>query len=177
MAGFEAGPGDERLTTAMLSDALDECGLRSQVLAGRLPPVVAGSRAFGRAATARFAPSDEDEPEDPYRAAIDFIGGLERGELVGAEAPVALHTAGGGQPGNLRPWRSDRANETTCGFFRNILRTLERAWVRPRVLGWPDLQVALSHLVRDAIMARRFDETTLDRIERLPAVHLTGEGE
>jgi multiple sugar transport system substrate-binding protein len=99
------------------------------------------------------------------------------GMLVGAEAQVGPYTEGGGQPGNLRAWRSDRANETTRGFFRNTLRTLERAWVRPRVLGWPDLQLALSHLVRDAIMARRFDETTLDRIERLPAVHLTGEGE
>ena len=95
--------------------------------------------------------------------------------LAGAEAQVGPYTAGGGQPGNLRAWRSDRANETTHGFFRNTLRTLERAWIRPRVLGWPDLQLALSHLVRDAVVARRFDETTLDRIERLPATHLTEE--
>ncbi|TXN30960.1 RraA family protein [Lacisediminihabitans profunda] len=82
MAAFEPAPGDERLSTAMLSDSLDECGLRSQVLQGRLAPVVAGSRAFGRAATARFAPGEHDEPEDPYGAAIDFIAGLGRGELV-----------------------------------------------------------------------------------------------
>ncbi len=66
----------------MLSDALDECGLRSQVLQQRLPPVVDGSRAFGRAATARFVPSAEDRPEDPYGVAIDFISGLRPGELV-----------------------------------------------------------------------------------------------
>lgn len=85
MSAFEPEPGDERLTTAMVSDALDECGLRSQVLEHRLAPVVAGSRAFGRAATVRFVPSEvdaADEPDDPYRAAIDFIGGLQRGELV-----------------------------------------------------------------------------------------------
>lgn len=81
-ATFEPEPGDDRLTTAMVSDALDECGLRMQVLARLLPPVLAGSRAFGRATTARFVPSEDDEPEDPYRAAIDFIGGLRRGELV-----------------------------------------------------------------------------------------------
>ena len=79
---FEPEPGDERLTAAMVSDSLDECGLRSQVLAHRLPPVVPGSRAFGRAATVRFVPSEADEPGDPYRAAIDFIGGLQRGDLV-----------------------------------------------------------------------------------------------
>ena len=47
--------------------------------------------------------------------------------------------------------------------------------MRPRVLGWPDLQLGLSHLVRDAVVARRVDETTLDRIERLPETHLTEE--
>ncbi len=82
MTAFEAHPGDERLTSAMVSDSLDECGLREQVLGARLAPVVSGSRALGRAATVRFVASDADEPEDPYRAAIDFIAGLERGEFV-----------------------------------------------------------------------------------------------
>ena len=59
------------------------------------------------------------------------------------------------------------------GFFRNTLRTLERAWVRPRVAGWPDLQLALSHLVRDAVIERRVDDGLLDAIERLPETHLT----
>jgi len=82
MVGFEQQAGDERLTSAMLSDALDECGLRDQVLEARLAPVVPGSRAFGRAATARFEPSEADQPDDPYAAAIDFISGLRAGELV-----------------------------------------------------------------------------------------------
>ncbi len=82
MGAFEQQLGDEGLTSAMLSDSLDECGLRAQVLERRLAPVVAGSRAFGRAATARFVPSTEDRPEDPYGTAIDFISGLQRGELV-----------------------------------------------------------------------------------------------
>jgi len=44
MGVFKHVVGDERLTSAMLSDALDECGLRSQVLETRFAPVVAGSR-------------------------------------------------------------------------------------------------------------------------------------
>ncbi|MEP6843922.1 MAG: sugar ABC transporter substrate-binding protein [Pseudolysinimonas sp.] len=92
--------------------------------------------------------------------------------LAGAEAQVGPYTQGGGQPGNLRAWRSDADNEATLGFFRNTLRTLERAWVRPRVLGWPELQFALSHLVRDAIVAGRLDNTVLDAIERLPEQYL-----
>ena len=82
MGAFEAVPGDERLTSAILSDALDECGLRSQVLESRLAPVITGSRAFGRAATASFVPSEHDEPADPYGSAIEFISGLGPGELV-----------------------------------------------------------------------------------------------
>lgn len=82
MSAFEQQVDDGRLTSAMLSDALDECGLRAQVLESHLAPVVAGSRAIGRAATVRFAPSSEDKPEDPYGYAIDFISGLQRGELV-----------------------------------------------------------------------------------------------
>lgn len=90
---FGRQPGDELLTTAMLSDSLDECGFRGQVLASRLAPLVAGSRAFGRAATMRFeaAPAEgggadhlaaERDNVDPYGAAIDFISGLRAGELV-----------------------------------------------------------------------------------------------
>ncbi len=82
MAAFTMVPGDERLTSAILSDSLDAAGLRSQVLESRLAPVVAGSRAFGRAATAQFAPSEADDDNDPYRAAIDFIDGLRAGEIV-----------------------------------------------------------------------------------------------
>src|SRR4051812_14964932 len=92
--------------------------------------------------------------------------------LAGAEAQAGPYAAGGGQPGNLRAWRSDAANAATRGFYRATLRTLERAWVRPRVLGWPELQLALSHLVRDAILARRVDAALLDALERLPELHL-----
>jgi multiple sugar transport system substrate-binding protein len=92
--------------------------------------------------------------------------------LAGADAQRGPYTTGGGQPGNLRAWRSTATNAATHGFFRNTLRTLERAWVRPRVLGWPDLQLALSHLVRDAIIARHVDDGLLDRIESLPDDHL-----
>ena len=94
-------------------------------------------------------------------------------ELAGAAVQTGPYTAGGGQPGNLLAWRSGTTNAATSGFFRNTLRTLERAWVRPRVAGWPDLQLALSHLVRDAVIARRVDDRLLDAIERLPATHLT----
>lgn len=75
-------PGDELLTSPVLSDSLDASGLRHQVLTRRLAPVVPGSRAFGRAWTACFEASTEDRPEDPYGLAIDYISGIRRGEIA-----------------------------------------------------------------------------------------------
>lgn len=79
---FELLPGDERLTTAILSDSLDAAGHRAQVLQIRLAPLVAGSRIFGRAWTAAFEPSSTDNPADPYGAAIDYISAIGAGEVA-----------------------------------------------------------------------------------------------
>jgi 4-hydroxy-4-methyl-2-oxoglutarate aldolase len=79
---FEQEPGDEKLTSAMLSDSLDAAGLRHQVLERRLAPLAPGSRAFGRAWTVRFEPSAIDTPDDPYGAAIDYISAIQAGEIA-----------------------------------------------------------------------------------------------
>jgi regulator of RNase E activity RraA len=79
---FEKLPGDDKLTSAMISDSLDAAGLRSQVLERRLAPLAPGSRAFGRAWTVRFEPSTEDDPIDPYGAAIDYISSIRAGEIA-----------------------------------------------------------------------------------------------
>lgn len=80
--GFTPQPGDERLTAAIVSDSLDAAGLRHQVLEHRLAPVTPGMRAIGRATTMRFAPSLVDDPDDPYRDAIDAIDGVGAGQFV-----------------------------------------------------------------------------------------------
>ena len=79
---FQLRPGDERLSTAILSDSLDVLGLRNQVLEQRLAPVVPGSRSLGRATTVQFSPSLIDQPDDPYRDAIDYIDSVRSGQVV-----------------------------------------------------------------------------------------------
>ena len=79
---FVSVPGDERLTTAILSDSLDAAGLRDQVLQFRLAPLVPGSRILGRAWTVAFEPSTDDNPTDPYGAAIDYISAIGKGEIA-----------------------------------------------------------------------------------------------
>jgi 4-hydroxy-4-methyl-2-oxoglutarate aldolase len=70
-----------KVTTPQLSDALDAVGRRHQVMDGAIAPLTAGTRAVGRAATVQFAPTDEDS-ENPYDAAIEFIDGIERGAVT-----------------------------------------------------------------------------------------------
>ena len=79
---FDKLPGDERLSAAILSDSLDAAGLRAQVLRSRLAPLVAGSRILGRAWTVAFEPSIDDNPADPYGAAIDYISAIGAGEIA-----------------------------------------------------------------------------------------------
>lgn len=74
------------------------------------------------------------------------------------------YVAGGGQPGNLVAWKSEHANDLTSNFFRNTLRTLERAWVRPRVLGWPDAQFHSSQLIHRALVSRNATMATVEQI-------------
>jgi len=144
-------------------------GFRPQLLAYDDLPSFDGRSAGSTLGGAGIAVSASTRHPEPAMAAA--------ATLAGAEAQSGSYTAGGGQPGNLLAWRSEAANAATHGFFRNTLRTLERAWVRPRVQGWPDLQLALSHLVRDAIIARRADDTVLDRMERLPGQHVPDSAE
>jgi regulator of RNase E activity RraA len=79
---FAPLPGDERLTTAILSDSCDAAGLRHQVLERRLAPLVPGSRVLGRAWTVGFEPSTDDNPADPYGPAIDYISAIGAGEIA-----------------------------------------------------------------------------------------------
>lgn len=87
--------------------------------------------------------------------------------LAGAVAQAGSYTVGGGQPGNLRAWKSTELNRLTRNFFGNTLRTLEGAWVRPRVLGWPEMQLEMSHIIHDCLLARRIAPGTVALLDAL----------
>lgn len=92
--------------------------------------------------------------------------------LAGATAQAGPYTVHGGQPGNLRAWKSAALDDLAHGFFANTLRTLERAWVRPRVLGWPELQLEMSHVIHDCLTNGRVTQADIDRLSALPGAHL-----
>ena len=70
----------------------------------------------------------------------------------------------GGQPGNLVAWKNETLNKATDNFFRNTLRTLEGAWVRPRILGWPDVQFESSQIIYKALLSRTVNHSTISAI-------------
>ena len=80
------------------------------------------------------------------------------------EIQATTYGSAGGQPGNLVAWKNGALNDLTLNFFRNTLRTLERAWVRPRVLGWPDVQYQSSLMIHNALTSRRVNANVVSDI-------------
>jgi multiple sugar transport system substrate-binding protein len=70
------------------------------------------------------------------------------------EIQSTTYGLGGGQPGNLLAWKNELLNVASHNFFRNTLRTLENAWVRPRVLGWPDVQYQSSLIIHKCLVEK-----------------------
>ena len=80
------------------------------------------------------------------------------------EIQATTYGAAGGQPGNLVAWKNGALNDHTLNFFRNTLRTLERAWVRPRVLGWPDVQYQSSLVIHRALTSKQVNASVVAEI-------------
>lgn len=132
--------------------------------------------------------SYDDVPSFDGRAGGSQLGGAgiaissaSQNVVKAAEVAVLLslphvqsttYVTGGGQPGNLKAWKSELANALTGSFFRNTLRTLERAWVRPRQLGWPDVQFHASQVIHEALVSRNASRTTVDAINRAYEKHI-----
>jgi len=78
----------------------------------------------------------------------------------------------GGQPGNLAAWKSAAVNASTHNFFASTLRTLEGAWVRPRLFGWPEVQFATSQIIHRILNEKKYALSDLDAIEETFSIHI-----
>jgi len=124
-------------------------GFRSRVLAYDDVPSFDGLASGAQLGGAGIAVSAHSA--QPEKAA------LVAAYLSSAEAQNGPYTEMHGQPGNVRAWLSPAMNSLTHGFFRNTLRTIERSWVRPRVVGWPDFQFAVSQVIHQALVNKVFN--------------------
>jgi len=85
--------------------------------------------------------------------------------LCSEEIQSGDYLIGGGQPGDISAWKNSSANTLTADFFTNTLSTLEGAWVRPRILGWPELQFNVGNIVAKILQERVFTARELQDIE------------
>ena len=56
--------------------------------------------------------------------------------VASAECQKDLYYYSGGQPGNLEAWNDKSINADCNNFFKDTLKTLENAWLRPRYDGY-----------------------------------------
>ncbi len=84
----------------------------------------------------------------------------------------STYVAAGGQPGNLEAWKSSYANHLTDNFFANTLRSLEGAWVRPRIYGWPEVQFAASQIIHRILTQKRLVTADLESLESTYEAHI-----
>jgi 4-hydroxy-4-methyl-2-oxoglutarate aldolase len=119
---------DGAVTTAQLSDALDEVGCRDQVLDGAITALAPGARVIGRAATVQFAPV-EHASEEPYDAAISFIDKLETGSIAVIASGGSTRTAFWGELFSAAAIGRGAAGVVCDGYVRDSPKV--------RALGFP----------------------------------------
>ena len=71
-----------------------------------------------------------------------------------------------GQPANLAAWKSDYANSITNEFFKNSLNAIELAYMRPRLVGWPDFQEKLGHSIHKHLKENHSIDYTIKKIQQ-----------
>lgn len=67
--------------------------------------------------------------------------------IASRDMQCGLYASAGGQPGHAAAWESARVNELADGFFASTRRTIEQAFVRPRVPGHRRFQVEAGELI------------------------------
>ena len=82
--------------------------------------------------------------------------------LSSPQVQAGVYGLSAGQPGNLQAWKSRHLNAITENFFGNTLRTLEGSWVRPRFLGWPDVQYQTSLIIHEVLVRKQVTRANIE---------------
>ncbi len=96
------------------------------------------------------------------QAAVDYAL-----SVASADFQKGLYFQNGGQPGYRKAWISPEVNERSSGFFRDTLRTLDLAYVRPRHPGYPAFQERAGELVHRFLRDGASGRETVDGLMRL----------
>lgn len=87
--------------------------------------------------------------------------------LTSADCQRSLYTLSGGQPANRLAWKDDLANRVTGNFFRDLLPTLDAAYLRPNHPGFHEFQSRAAPLLQAFLRAEERAADVLDGLDRL----------
>ena len=78
-----------------------------------------------------------------------------------------VYFAAGGQPGHRAAWQDEAVNAASSDFFADTLAALDRAYLRPRYLGFMEVQERSGEVVHAWLAEGGSDEALLDRLDEL----------
>ncbi len=84
-----------------------------------------------------------------------------------AETQEGIYTQNGGQPGNLMAWLSETNNALCDNFFAHTMRTMQRAYVRPRHAGWNEFQEQGADLLHDGLLKNLSSDQMIKGLNQL----------
>lgn len=88
--------------------------------------------------------------------------------IASPDVQCGLYASSGGQPGHASAWESPSVNQQTGNFFVSTRRSIDHAFVRPRVAGHRRFQPLAGELIHNFIWARDGSaEACLDDFGRL----------
>ncbi|WP_454792412.1 hypothetical protein [Mycolicibacterium lutetiense] len=86
----------------------------------------------------------------------------------------SLYSAAGGQAGRRSVWTDARINGQVTDFYRATLATMDRAFLRPRLRGYPAFQHAASQAVHASLTTGTPTGETVTILDRLWCEHVRG---
>ncbi len=83
------------------------------------------------------------------------------------EIQSTLYCDCGGQPGHRAAWLDEECNRTTLDFYKDTLKTLDNAYLRPRYSGYLTFQDNAGPIIRDYVRSGGDASTTLKKLNAL----------
>ena len=83
------------------------------------------------------------------------------------EIQSTLYCDCGGQPGHRAAWLDEECNRTTLDFYKDTLKTLDNAYLRPRYSGYLTFQDNAGPIIRDYVRSGGDASATLKKLNAL----------
>jgi multiple sugar transport system substrate-binding protein len=87
--------------------------------------------------------------------------------VASPEVQRGVYFTAGGQPGHRAAWRDEAVNAASSDFFQDTLAALDRAYLRPRYLGFMEVQERSGELIHGWLTAGGSTDALLDNLDAL----------